>query len=331
MEAYFEHARSDIEHNMLRARLVESDLMTDRTCMSTLYRSKTAPGHYALVYFTPTPTGKTNSISKGLILVPVSLCSLYSFSKRKYCSSCIKELKETKRCPRCPLQQYCIKCTKELHCPKCVEDKWCSSCTVRLRKWTNYRLSLQHCKECPTEGTYCEECVPLREQHSCQVCPRDAQGNLLDKSCKPCREKLKCENCPEGSFCEECSKIRKFTPCASCPPPQFCRKCLPEESTETCKTCPPLPEIIERCVIISQMPLSVDAKSSATTNIPRIKPSTGEYLEVGCLIQTFLDWEILYNKSLLLKKLFASLKIKTITLMKPRCTTWILKDASASI
>jgi len=72
---------------------------------------------------------------------------------------------------------------------------------------------------------------------------------------------------------------------------EYCPDC----KDETCENCPPPPQIIVRCVIITEIPLTTDAKQVASANVPRIKASTGVPLETGCLIQTFMDHELSFD------------------------------------
>jgi hypothetical protein len=72
---------------------------------------------------------------------------------------------------------------------------------------------------------------------------------------------------------------------------KYCAGC----KDEICEDCPPPPQIIVRCVIITEVPLTTDAKQVASASVPRIKASTGVPLETGCLIQTFMDYELSYD------------------------------------
>jgi DNA-directed RNA polymerase subunit H (RpoH/RPB5) len=292
MEAYFKYAKEDIEKNAIRKCLDKNKIMTDRSCMSTIYESKKRPNHYAVVFFAPTPPLKKNSISKTVIESPIALCGFFPFAKRSYCKSCSKSLTGIKRCPRCPIRQHCNECEEGAKCANCTEDSWCTTCSSKQKKWFNYRMSLQQCSQCPDEGGYCENCSSNRKLHTCEECKDE---ELTNTECESCLEKLKCDKCTSKKFCEECTKIRNVKDCDKCPTPSFCRECLTRSGFEPCERCPPPPEVIERFVIITQVPLSVDAKATASANIPRIKSSTGEWVETGCLIQIFLDRDMSYN------------------------------------
>lgn len=293
MKDYFEYAKDDTEKNAIRRCLHDNGIMTDRTCLSTIYESKIRPNHHSVVFFAPLPPSKKNSLSKSLIEGPVSLCALFPFAKRAYCGPCTESLTGIKKCPRCPIKQFCEDCEGDLKCEDCTKDKWCSSCSSRQKKWFNYRSSLQHCSKCPQEGGFCEPCSHDKSARSCEECKKET--NSSDKDCKGCMEKLKCDKCTNKNFCTDCTKMKDVRGCEKCPNPQFCRECFTRSGFKACKKCPPPPQVIERFVIISHVPLSVDAKATASANVPRIKPSTGDWVETGCLIQVFLDREMSYN------------------------------------
>lgn len=266
MNAYFKHANEDTTKNAIRKILKDNDVLSSRTSMSNIYESKVRPSHYAVVFFAPIPPPDKNSVGKNFIEAPVSLCALYSFSKRKYCSKCTKKISKTDRCVQCPIENYCSECVKKGQCSKCTTGIWCDTCLVKIKKWSNFKLSEQRCESCPSKG-----------------------------ECKTCSEKMKCEKCTPSKFCSDCSKIKNLKQCEDCPLPQFCRRCVSTKELDHCEDCPPPPQIIERFIIITALPLSVDAKEVATANKPKIKPSTGEWLEIGCVMQVFMDSKILYN------------------------------------
>jgi DNA-directed RNA polymerase subunit H (RpoH/RPB5) len=312
---YFDYARDDIKNNAIRKLLSESGfLKVERCCFSTAYESRARPGYFAVVYFAPPPQAPSSSIGKSLIAGPFSLCGTYPFAKQVHCTSCVRSLKDIKKCPRCPAQQYCPDCIEDLKCPNCVTEKWCPGCTTRIKRWTNYKLSLQQCKNCPQKDenkSYCETCTHSREQHSCKQCYRNPEGNLDKETCESCMSSLKCENCPSESFCEQCDKIREKImedrTCSNCPETQLCKKCVQKNKFEPCKRCPPPPQIIERFIVIAEASLSPEAKVAISGGIPRIKPSTGEWVETGQLVQIFLDEELFYNP--LINSLKSSYKV----------------------
>lgn len=266
MEAYYDHAMNDVKHNAIRRVLFENGMLEPRSSMSNIYESYDRPNHYVVVFFAPIPPPDKNSLGKIFITPAVSLCALYSHSKRKYCFKCTDKISKVKRCQQCPVENYCSSCIKNAKCTNCPDETWCGSCAVKVKNWSNFKLSMQHCSSC----------TPKEE-------------------CKTCNDKVKCEDCTSDEFCSDCSKLKHLERCEDCPLQQFCRKCVGQKDLSYCDNCPPQPQIIERFIIITSLPLSVEAKVAATTNIPRIKASTGEWLEMGCVMQVFMDGEILYN------------------------------------
>lgn len=266
MDAYFDHVMSDTKKNAIRKVLDENDLLRPRSSMSNIYESIERPGHYVVVFFAPIPPQGKDSVGKKFIEPAVSLCALYSYSKRKYCYSCAKKVRKTGRCQQCPAENYCADCIKSSQCSKCTSDVWCGSCLSKVKSWSGFKLTAKHC----------EACTPNDE-------------------CKHCEEKMKCETCTPNKFCKDCTKIKELKQCENCPLQQFCRKCTVDKDLGYCEDCPPPPQIIERFIIITALPLSVEAGSLASANVPRIKASTGEWLDIGCVMQVFMDNKILYN------------------------------------
>ncbi|HOY91021.1 MAG TPA: hypothetical protein PK891_04845, partial [Bacteroidales bacterium] len=64
MEAYYEHAMSDIKHNAIRRVLSENGMLEPRSSMSNIYESLDRPNHYAVVFFAPIPPADKNSLGK---------------------------------------------------------------------------------------------------------------------------------------------------------------------------------------------------------------------------------------------------------------------------
>lgn len=302
LEEYFEYAKSTADTNAIRKAYDEKDQLTNRASLSTLYESKDRPNHFILMCFIPVPNKKFNkSISKDIITIGVSLCRDYLPQNQRYCSSCDEKQNKIKRCSKCPAQKYCKNCEENLKCTECPENSFCPACSTKLKKMNVYKLAREKCINC-TQTEYCESCSNLRNAQECKECSQFATQEEKDK-CNNCITKLKCKECPSflekgkkgKNFCEDCENKMNFHRCKDCPFITFCNSCTKINNIKPCLKCPPPPQIIERCVIISEIDLSPEAKQVASANIPRIKPSTGDEIEVGCLIQVYLDKELLYN------------------------------------
>ncbi len=291
LQSYIDYATKNADSNVIRAEFKDNQLLNDRSCLSTIYESKDRPNNFMLVCFVPvmSQTG-IRSVANTIIQIPITICAKYVFSKQKYCESCVEKFENTKHCPKCP-QQYCEKCIKSLKCEKCGSDKFCNTCVNKIKKMNIYKLTKQKCSTC-TDEDYCEVCTEMKSSFTCKHCLES--GNLDDEECQHCLDKIKCKECSDD-MCKDCAIKYDFEKCKNCPSQFFCHECSVSKKIQRCEECPKPPQIIERCVIISEVQLSVDAKKVAITSIPRIRASTGELIEIGCLTQVFMDYEMMYN------------------------------------
>lgn len=298
LHSYIDYAKDMADTNAIRKAFNEQDLLTDRSCLSTIYESKDRPNNFVLICFVPVPKQKNmQSVKKPIIQIPVSVCARYTFSKQKYCTSCTKKFEGIKRCYKCPTQQYCDECTQSLKCDKCTEDKFCTTCVNKQRKINIYKLAREKCSTCKED--YCSTCEEMLSTQECKECSQIKTLEDKDK-CQTCLSKIKCKECPSSNeegeeFCEDCETKFSFEKCKECPLQTFCRECVKTKNIIPCSKCPTPPQIIERCIIISESDLSSEAKQVAIANIPKIKASTGEWIETGCLIQVFRDYDVFYN------------------------------------
>jgi DNA-directed RNA polymerase subunit H (RpoH/RPB5) len=305
---YFDYAFENASSNAIRNALELKGQLTKRSSLSTLYESIDRPNHFILFYFVYTPKESSSKfVGKEIILIPNTLRTMYGPMKQKYCEECINNQNEIKRCFKCPTPQFCKTCTESLKCENCPENKLCPTCVVKLRKMNIFSLAREKCGMC-TKSEYCQRCKEMRSGQECKECANFTKQSEKD-SCQNCISKLKCKDCDpsrteekgkskskkEIEFCEDCQTKFDFKKCEECPPPNFCNECIKINKIKPCKDCPPPPQIIERCVIITETQLSPDAKQVASANIPRIKASTGEWIEVGCLVQVYMDYEMFYN------------------------------------
>ncbi len=304
IKAYYEYAESNAESNAIRKALIVGNQLTKRSALSTLYESNDRPNHYILFCFIPLPENSKNA-GKDVVIIPANLCKSYTPMKQQYCSSCIEEFNTYKRCLKCPQQHYCEECTESLKCENCLENKFCTACTAKLKKINVYKLAREKCPNC-TDKDFCKLCNEMRKNAECKECTNTKKQSDKD-ACSNCLSKLQCKDCPEvmpetkkgkkskTGFCEDCDIKINFERCEKCPPVIFCSECTRKYDIKPCKKCPPSPQIIERCVIISELQLTPEAKQVVSGNIPRIRASTGEWIETGTLFQIFLDHDILYN------------------------------------
>ena len=302
MQGYMDFLENNPGANIVTQTLSNKNIYSDRSMMSSIYRHNDNPNHYTLVYFVPTLIEETKSVSKVMISPVVDICVKNSFSNQEYCKGCENKLEKIKQCHECPTQKYCDGCVQDISCDNCVGGM-CSECVSKIEKHNRYNLSIKRCKDCP-KGDMCRNCIRTRKHVECKQCPShmidagedyDNEGEKYRRydPCVPCMNEMKCENCDEDEFCNLCSAKSKIEKCDNCPTKQFCMKCAVKHGVKRCDSCPQAPEVIMRCVIISETEPSPKAKQAATANIPKIKASTGEWLENGCVMQMFLDSEIL--------------------------------------
>jgi|GEM_PF-6717914 len=153
----------------------------------------------------------------------------------------------------------------------------------------------------PSAQRYCADCLwTLNSFSRCLKCP-------LPQYCASCENTFRCDNCVnETKMCSTCTtKAKKMYTtneqeeveyCDNCPQQTYCYDCQKTNIVKPCKKCPVAPQIIERCVIISEKPLTPDAtNSAAAASVPRIHATTGEWVSYGCLTQVYMDYDLFYN------------------------------------
>lgn len=308
LEGYFKYAKNNSEDNAVRRALTDDlkggTVMNQRSSLSVIYPSKKEKNRYALVFFVPIQKSLANkSVSNQIIQIAINICLKYVWKPQIYCGDCTGKLDDIKKCFKCPSQQYCGNCFDDLKCQKCEGNTFCNTCKKKMRKFDNYIISLEKCGNC-TDEEFCEKCDNLRKEVECKDCDsfkirNGDKSNTLDetKQCFTCLDNLKCPDC-DDNFCDDCEKKFGVSRCDKCPVRVFCKGCQNDgemKDFKPCKKCGPVPEIIERCVIVSELPLSSEAKQLVSTPHPKIKASTGEDLEVGCLTQVFMDYSFYIN------------------------------------
>jgi DNA-directed RNA polymerase subunit H (RpoH/RPB5) len=305
LEDYFEYAKEAVDTNAIRSALMYDkgdSLLNLRSALSTLYESKERPDHYAMVFFVPIRRSKDNkSVSKQIIQIPIEVCLRYPWTKQTYCSDCSDKFDSIKQCSECPIQQFCEDTFDGYKCDECEDGNFCRKCKNKMRKFRNYLITYDRCENC-TEEKYCDDCDKIREEAECKDCSsyKIRHGNKSKRlkpkdECNTCFDKLKCSDCTEDGLCDDCNKKYDPVGCENCPLKPFCEECMSSPKLAPCKNCPDSPKIIEQCVIISDVQLSSDAKQVATTPYPRVRATTGELLEVGCLTQVFMYQDFFFN------------------------------------
>jgi len=270
---YYKYALNTIESNAIRSILHDNGQLSNRSSLSTLYESKDRPNHFILICFLFIHKD-LKQIGVEFVKPVMELCNLYMPSNQKYCNDCVKKHNKIKACLNCSQPQFCSDCITKLRCKNCDDEKLCNICINKMKKINIHNIINKKCGNC-TKSDFCE------------ACKSDQESSNVKNSCKDCKGEL--------FSCEDCEFKKNFTKCEECPQFTFCNSCIKTKNITTCKNCPKAPQIIERCVLISEYPLTPDAKDKAAANIPRIKPNTGELISAGCLVQIYLDHELSYN------------------------------------
>lgn len=296
LEPYCEHLRPQQETNPIFTNGAPYNI---RTCLSTFYESKSRKGFFCVVYFLPQKNTEGPKARKIILNSPIDLVSKYGYHNPVYCSDCVIRINSTKQCIKCPPQKHCTKCKLSLSCRNCLPNSFCSKCANKLRKFKQYRFTLDFCENCE-DGKYCDACDDVRKSKECKNCTSYKIRHSMKVSRKSkvndfCIECIKCENCTD-ELCEDCSTKYNFTPCVNCPLKKFCYDCNAERKIDSfCDNCPVQTDIIERCIIVSASELTPDSKKTATVNMPKVNASTGEWIENGCVVQVYLDRDLSYN------------------------------------
>jgi DNA-directed RNA polymerase subunit H (RpoH/RPB5) len=109
-------------------------------------------------------------------------------------------------------------------------------------------------------------------------------------------------------YCTKCTRnLKSIQECPRCTVHEKCTLCAEESK---CPDCPTSPQMIERFIIVAAYPLSDQADKIIPKKVPRIRPSTGEWIETGQLVQVFLDENLLYNP--LINSLKSSYKVLSV-------------------
>jgi len=273
MREYYNYAKDSIDSNAIRNTLDSHGYFSFRSSLSTLYESIDRPNHFILICFLFIPDN-VKQIGIDFVRPAIKLCQSYTDTNQKYCDECVIKHDKIKPCLNCPSQQFCTDCITKLKCENCEDEKLCNNCVNKMKKINTHNIINKKCNNCKKKN-FCENCTDLQNK------------NIIKNNCKDCKNEL--------FSCEDCKLKKNFEKCQNCPQFTFCKSCIKSNNITPCKKCDKPPQIIERCILITEYPLSSDAKEKSSGNIPKIKPNTGELISAGCLVQVYIDHEILYN------------------------------------